>query len=321
MRSKYVLFFALWLVAASAIAQNWPLAKPIRLIVAYPPGGVSDSVARALAQSLATQLATPVLVENKAGASGSIGMDAVAKAAADGYTLGFASTSPLSLNPHLARVAYDPLKDITPVSRVMVSPILLLATPATKVSSMAELLALARAKPGSVRWATSGMGSLGHIMQAKLSALTGAEFNHIPYKGGGQQITDGLGGQYDILTVNADAAVLQHIKAAKLRPLAVGSPARLDALPQTPTLVELGLESANLMSVFGVYAPAGVAPNILERLNAAIQEAIASPVVRERLLNGDNLPSPSAAAEFARQISADHANFGRLIKSAAIQLD
>jgi tripartite-type tricarboxylate transporter receptor subunit TctC len=321
MKHKLLILIALWAAATLACAQSWPTAKPIRLLVAYPPGGVSDSVGRALAEKLAVQLATPVLVENKAGASGSIGLDAVAKSTPDGYTLGFASTSPLTLNPHLTRSAFDPFKDITPLARVMVSPVLLLATPATKATGLPELLAAARARPGSVRWATSGMASLGHIMQAQLAAAAGIEFTHIPYKGGGQQITDGLGGQYEILSVNVDSALLQHIKAGKLRALAVGAPARLDALPQVPTLAELGFETANLMSVFGVYAPAGTPAAVLERLNAEINKALATPALRDRLLASDNVPSPTSQAEFARQIAADFNNNGRMIKAASIRTE
>lgn len=248
-------------------------------------------------------------------------MEAVAKAAPDGYTLGFASTSPLTLNPHLRHATLDPLKDITPVARVMVSPVLLLATSATKAQTLPELLAAARAKPGSVRWATSGIASLGHIMQAQLSAAASVVFTHIPYKGGGQQITDGLGGQYEILSVNVDSAVLQHIQAGKLRALAVGAPVRLDALPQVPTLAELGFEPANLMSVFGVYAPAGLPAATLERLNAEINKALATPALRDRLLARDNVPAPASQAAFVRQIAADFNANGHMIKAASIQAD
>ncbi len=323
MNRKFLCGFALFATSMLTGAQTWPTAKPIRLVVAYPPGGVSDGVGRALAERLTAQLAAPVVVANRAGASGSIGVEVVAKAVPDGYTLGFASISPLTLNPHLATAAgaasVDPLKDIAPVARVMLSPVLLVATSATKASTLAELLALARARPGSVRWATSGMASLGHIMQAQLAVAANVEFTHVPYKGGGQQITDGLGGQYEVLSVNADSAVLQNVKAGRLRVLAVGAPARIDALPQVPTFKELGFEAANLMSVFGVYAPAGVAPATLERLNAEINKALAAPGLRERLTASDNVPAPASRAEFAQQIAVDFAGNGRLIKAAGIR--
>jgi tripartite-type tricarboxylate transporter receptor subunit TctC len=259
-RGSLALLASSLLAAAPALhAQTgpWP-AKPIRLIVAYPSGGVSDVVARALADKLGAQLNTPVVVENKAGASGSIGVDAVAKAAPDGYTLGFAAVSPLTLSPHLGKSPFDPAKDIAPVASVMYSPVLLLATPASDSKELKDLVAAAKAKPGAVRWATSGPASLGNIMLEQFKAGAKVDITHIPYKGGGQQITDALGGQFEVLSVNSAPAILQHIKAGKLRALAVGAPTRVDALPNVPTLAELGYAPANMSSLFGIFAPAGV---------------------------------------------------------------
>ena len=200
-----------------AMAQAWPTAKPIRIVVAYPAGGVSDTVARALADKLAVQLGTPVVIENKAGASGSLGVDAVAKAAPDGYTLGFAAVSPLALHPHLGKSPFDPQKDIAPVVSVMYSPVLLLGTSASKAADFKDLIATAQAKPRAVRWATSGQASLGHIMLEQIMGKSQVQITHVPYKGGGQQMNDALGGQYEVLSTNAGPAVLQHIKAGKFK--------------------------------------------------------------------------------------------------------
>src|SRR3954470_7771894 len=257
---------------------SWP-SKPIRLVVAYPPGGVSDAVARALADRLATTLGQPVVVENKAGASGSIGLDAVAKSAPDGHTLGFAAISPLALTPHLGKSPFDPARDLVPVVSVMDSPVLLLATSATPAKDLRELVAAARAKPGSVRWSTSGPASLGHIMLEQFKAAAKVDITHIPYKGGGQQITDALSGQFEVLSVNASPAISAQVQAGKLRPLAVGAPARLDSLPNVPTLAEAGYPAANLTSLFGLFAPAGTPPAIVERMNAEINKALALPDV------------------------------------------
>ena len=298
----------------------WP-TKPVRIVVAYPSGGVSDAVARNLADKLAVQLGTPVLVENKPGASGSIGMDAVAKAAPDGYTLGFSAISPLALNPHLVKSPFNPVKDIVPLVSVMYSPVLLLATSATPARDLRELMQAARAKPGAIRWATSGSASLGHIMLEQLGSLAKLEFTHVPYKGGGQQITDALGGQFEVLSVNSSSVIMQQIKAGKLRALAVGAPARLDALPAVPTLAELGYAPANLSSLFGLFAPAGVPAPVLARLNAEVNKAQALPDVRERLLSADNVPTGGTAAEFARQIAAESDNNLRVIRAAAIKAD
>jgi len=306
--------------AALAQAQPWP-SKPIRIVVAYPAGGVSDVVARALADKLAAQLGTPVVVENKAGASGAIGVDAVAKAAPDGSTLGFAAISPLVLSPHLGKLPFDPAKDVVPVASVMYSPVLLLATPATDAKDLAALLATARARPGAVRWATSGPASLGHIMLEQLKAGARVDITHVPYKGGGQQINDALGGQFEVLSVNTSPAIVQHVKAGKLRVLAVGAPARIDTFPGIPTLAELGYAPANLTSLFGVFAPAGTTAPVLERLNAEINKALVQPDLRARLTGADNVPTGGSAAEFARQIAQESENNARIVKAAGIKAE
>jgi len=307
-------------VALPALAQSWP-AKPLRIIVAYPPGGVSDVVARALADKLSPVLGQPVVIENKAGASGSIGMDAVAKSAPDGYTLGFSAISPLVLNPHLGKSPFDPARDIVPVASVMYSPVLLLATSATDAKDLSALLSGARARPGAVRWATSGPASLGHIMLEQLKAGARVDISHIPYKGGGQQINDALAGQFEVLSVNTGPAIMQHVKAGKLRPLAVGAPARLEALPNMPTLAEAGFAAANLTSLFGVFAPAGVPAPVLERLNAEINKALAAPDLAARLVASDNVPTGGSGAAFARVIATESENNARIIRAANIRAD
>ena len=306
------------LTHAQAPQPAWP-AKPIRIVVAYPAGGVSDTVARALAEKLAVQLGTSVVIENKAGASGSIGVDAVAKAAPDGYTLGFASISPLALNPHLGKSPFDPQKDIAPVVSVMYSPVVLLGTSASKARDFRDLLAMARAKPGEIRWTTAGPASLGHIMLEQIMATAQVQFTHVPYKGGGQQMNDALGGQFEVLSTNAGPAVLQHVKTGKLKPLAVGAPARLDSLPDVPTLAELGLPAANMSSLFGIYAPAQTPPAVLARLNAEVNKALALPDIRNKLDATDNVPTGGSAAEFARQIAQESENNARVIRSAGIK--
>ncbi|ASI68888.1 MULTISPECIES: Bug family tripartite tricarboxylate transporter substrate binding protein [Diaphorobacter] len=303
-----------------AQAQTWP-AKPIRIIVAYPAGGVSDVVARALGDKLSERLGTPVVVENKAGAGGTIGMDAVAKAAPDGYTLGFSAISPLVLNPHLGTPPYDATRDIVPVASVMYSPVLLLGTQAAKERDFRSLLATAKAQPGQVRWATSGLASLGHIMLEHIMQGSGVQITHVPYKGGGQQLNDALSGQFEVLSTNAGPAVMQQIKAGKLHPLAVGAPARLTTLPNVPTLGELGLPAANLNSVFGMFAPAGVPAAVLERLNAEINRALALPDIQARLEASDNVPTGGSAEAFRRQIAAESQSNARIIRAANIRLN
>lgn len=322
--SRRLALAALAAFAASPMAATaqaaWP-SKPIRIIVSYPAGGVSDVVARALGDKLSAQLSTPIVVENKAGAGGSIGMDMVAKAAPDGYTLGFSAISPLVLSPHLGKSPFDPAKDIAPVASVMYSPVLLMGTSANRAKDFRQLLATAQAKPGEVRWATSGLASLGHIMLEQIMLTSKVQITHVPYKGGGQQLNDALSGQFEVLSTNAGPAVMQQMKAGKLHALAVGAPKRLDTLPDVPTLAELGLPAANMSSLFGIFAPAQTPPAVLDRLNTEINKALALPDMKARLEATDNVPTGGKAADFARQIAAESESNARVIRAANIQLN
>lgn len=305
---------------AHAQATGWP-AKPLKVIVAYPTGGPADSAARQIAERLTTSLGQPVVIENRAGASGSIGMDALAKAAPDGHTIGFASISPLSLSPHVGRVPYDPLKDVMPVARVMYSPIYVLATPAFTGTSLADALAQARARPGRLNFATSGVASVGHLMLEALMRQAKVEINHVPYKGGGQIITDAVGGQFDLLTQNPSPTLNAMIAQGKLRVLAVAAPQRLSAMPDKPTLLELGHPAANLTSVFGFFAPARTRPEIVARLNTEINAVLATRDMQERLARIDNVVSPASVEQFVSQIAAEHEANARLVREAGIRAD
>ena len=305
--------------AVPVAAEAWP-TKPIRMVVSYPAGGVSDNVARALGDKLSAQLGQTVVIENKAGAGGAIGLDQVAKSPADGYTLGFSSISPLALSPHLGKMAFDPHKDIAPVVSVMYSPILILGTKANKAASFAALMEQSRKDPGSVRWATAGLASLGHIVLEQVRHQAKVDITHVPYKGGGQQMNDGLGGQYEILSTNASPTVMPHIKSGSFTPLAVGAPKRLESLPKVPTLAELGYPAANSTSLFGIFAPAGTPKAVLDRLNAEINKALAEPDIQQRLKASDNVPTGGTAAAFAKQIAAESVENAKIIKSAGITL-
>jgi tripartite-type tricarboxylate transporter receptor subunit TctC len=309
------------LCATAPVAQAQAVPKTIRIIVAYPAGGVSDVIARALGDKLAGQLGSTVVIENRSGASGTIGMDAVAKAVPDGATLGFSAISPLVLNPHLGKSPFDPLKDIAPVASVMYSPVLLLATPATGTRDFGTLLDDAKKRPGAVRWATSGQASLGHIVLEQLRAATKLDITHIPYRGGSQQLNDAVGGQFEILSINAGPSVAAQIQAGRLRPLAVGAPARLDSMPKVPTLAELGLPAANLTSLFGVFAPGATPPILVEKYNAEINKALASPEFRAKLLATDNVPTGGRVEAFADEIASEYESNGRIVKSAGIKPD
>jgi tripartite-type tricarboxylate transporter receptor subunit TctC len=307
--------------AAQAQTQTpWP-NRPIRLTVVYPPGGISDLVARALAEHLSLALSVPVLVEHRAGAGGSTGMEALAKAKADGYTLAFSAITPLTLNPWLGRVAYDSASDFTPLASVMHTPVLLVATPAFAAKTLAAAVQMARAKPGDVRWASSGFGTTGHLVLEQVQLASGAHFNHIPYKGGGQQLTDALSGQFELLSTNLGPQQLQYLRNGRLTALAVGAPRRLASLPELPTFAEAGFAAANLSSLFGIFAPAKLPGQIAARLNAEINLAMQTPALQHLLLSIDNLPAGGSAAAFSHEIGLASAQNQRMIKAAGLQAE
>lgn len=305
---------------AAAHAQAWP-SRPIRLIVTYPAGGVSDSVARLLAPRLAERLGTTVVVENKGGAGGSIGIDAMAKSAPDGHTLAFAAVSPVTLNPHVMKLPYDPLADVLPVASVMYSPVYLLATPAFTGTSFADAIAQSRAKPGSLRIATSGIASVGHLMVEQIRERAKIDWIHVPYKGGGQVITDAVGGQFELFTTNPSSAVNPQVAKGVLRLLAVGAPKRLDSHPDVPTLAELGHPDANLTSTFGVFAPAATPAAVVQRIADEIARLLAQPDLRQKLVEVDNLPAPSGPTEFKALVRREHDANARIVKAANIKAE
>ena len=319
----------LWLVmlacvampfAPPAVAQAWPV-KPLRIIVVYPPGGVSDATARAIGEKLAVFLGTRVVIENRAGAGGAIGMEALAKSAPDGYTIGFSAISPVALTPHLGKLNYDAARDIAPVVSVMYTPVLVVGTPAFTGGDFRDMIAMAQTRPGSLRWATSGSATVGHLVLEQIKASSGVNITHSPYKGGGQQLTDALGGNFEILSSNVGATQLQHIKAGKFKALAVGSPTRLEVLPDVPTLAEIGFPQANLTSLFGIFAPAKTPAAVIARLNADINKVLQMPEIRQRLLEADNIPTGGSPADFARQIAIDSDSNARIIKAANIKAE
>lgn len=318
--TRRAMLAAMAALALPARAQQWP-GRPLRLIIPYPTGGIADLIGRGLAARLATQLGQPLVVENRAGASATIGMDALAKAPADGLTLAFSAISPLVLSPALGRVPYDPVRDFTPVASVMISPILLMATNALAVRDFRDLLQHARDWPDTVRWATSGLASLGHLMLEELQAEAKVRLVHIPYKGGSQQINDALGAQFEILSTNAAPALNDYFKAGRLRPLAVGAPRRLESLPQVPTLAELGFPRANLSSHFGVFAPGNLPARLLDRLNGEVNTALEAPELRARITVAENLVTGGSARDFARQIAAEADSTLAIVRSVGIRAE
>lgn len=300
-------------------ADPWP-TRPVRIVVPYAPGGTSDAAARLLAERLGPVLGQTVVVENRPGASGTSGMDAMAKSS-DGHTFAFAAISPVTLNPHLQKVPYDALKDVAPVASVMYSPVYFVATSAFTGKTFADVLAQAKAQPGKLNVATSGMGSVGHLMLEQIGRKAGVKFNHIPYKGSGQVINDAAGGQFELFTTNPSPAVNGLIAQGKLRVLAVAAGQRLPAFPEAPTFTELGHPDANLSSVFGVFAPARTPVEVQQRLNAEVNKLLADKDVQERLTKLDNIVSPASRDQFAAQVQREHEANARVVKDAGIKVE
>ena len=304
-------------LALPAAAQSFP-SKPVRIIVVYPPGGTSDAVTRLIAEKLSASLGQQVLVENRGGAGGAIGMDAMAKSPPDGHTIAFSAISPLTLLPHVGKVPYDALKDVAPLASVMYSPVYLLATPAFAGKDFADVVAQAKAKPGALRVGTSGIATLGHLMVEQLR-IAGLDFTHVPYKGGGQVITDAAGGQFELFTANPSPGVNAMLQQGKFRMLAVAAPKRLAALPAIPTMTELGYPDSNYTSHFGFFAPARTPEAALKRLHDDINAALALPDVADRLVKLDNVVAPSSAAEFGQVVRREYEANAKVVAKAGIR--
>ena len=304
-------------LALPVAAQTFP-SRPVRIIVVYPPGGTSDAVTRLLAEKLAGALGQQVLVENRGGAGGAIGMDAMAKSPPDGYTIAFSAISPLTLLPHVGKVPYDALKDIAALASVMYSPVYLLGTPAFSGKDFADVAAQAKAKPGSLRVGTSGIATLGHLMVEQLR-IAGLDLTHVPYRGGGQVITDAAGGQFELFTANPSSGVNAMLQQGKFRILAVAAPRRLAALPAIPTMTELGYPDSNYTSHFGFFAPAKTPEASLKRLHAEINAALALPDVAERLARLDNVVATSSAEQFAGVVRREYEANAKIVAKTGIR--
>jgi tripartite-type tricarboxylate transporter receptor subunit TctC len=305
------------LCAAGAYAQAWP-AKPVRIVVAFSPGGSTDIVVRAMSDRLAQEFGQPVVVENRAGANGNVAAEYVAKQPADGYTV-LATADALPASAHLYKLAFDPMKDFTPVIQLTRQPIVLAVHPSTGATTLAELIALARAKPG-MGYATSGAGSGQHMVGEWVAKLAGVQLTHIPYKGGGQAIVDLVGGQVLIGSLGS-TPVIPHHKAGKLRILAQSTAARAPSLPDVPTYGEAGLQGIVLDQWLGLLVPAGTPPEAVRRLNAEVDKALALPAMRERFAQAALEGVGGSPEQFAKLYREDFEKYGRLVKELGIRIN
>ena len=304
-----------------AHAQAWP-AKPIRIIVPYPPGSGTDIMARRLGQRLGDRLGQPFIVDNRAGAGGSIGTEAVAKSAPDGYTLGIVDTGALAINPAIyPKLGYDPLRDFVPVIEVSQLPFMLVANPSLGVSTVGELIALAKREPGRINYASVGNGSAVHLATEMFKKQAGISLTHIPYKGSAPALTDVLAGTTPLMFVNLLSG-LPHVRSGKLKVLAVGPSTRLSALPDVPTVAEAGLPGYDFQAWIGIIAPAGTPTAIVDRLNSEIRSALTVAEIRDQLVNEGGMQIVGgSAAQFGSHLAGDIDHWRKVVKETGAKLD
>jgi tripartite-type tricarboxylate transporter receptor subunit TctC len=303
-----------------AFAQGYP-AKPVTFIVPFPPGGGTDISARTVAAKLTQKWGQSVIAENRAGAAGILGADAVAKARPDGYTLLIVNVGVTSINPTLyPKLPYDPDKAFAPISLICELPFVLMASPSFKPSSVKELVAFAKANPDKVTFASSGQGGSPHLTAELFQLATGTKLTHVPYKGGGPAMSDLMAGHVDLLF----ASVLEgsgHIKAGKLKGLAVTHAKRSPALPDVPTLAEAGVPNAESGSWIALLAPAATPPAIIDKVAADLKEAVSAPDVREKLIAQGAVPQASTPRELQGLIDKDRERYGRIIREKGLKAE
>ena len=313
------LLAALTLAFAALAAQAQYPNRPVKLIVPFPPAGATDIVGRIVAQKLGEQLGQPVVVENRPGAGGSIGSDLVAKSAPDGYTLLIATSSTHSIGPMLQKLPYDPLKDFAPITHVANVPNVLVVSPKLPVGSVAELIALAKSKPGQLNFASSGVGTIVHLNAELFKMLAGVDLVHVPYKGTALSIPDVANGSIAML-FDSLASVQPHIKAGRVRPLAVNAQKRSALLPEVPTLAEAGMPAFDRYTWFGMFAPAGTPAAIVERVQSGVLAALKAPDLLERFAAAGAEAVGSTPGQFVERIKSDAAKWAQVIKAANVKV-
>ena len=300
--------------------QAWP-SKPIRLVVPFPAGGGTDIIAREVAQKITETTKWAFIIDNKPGSGGNIGLDSVAKSPADGYSLVLGQTSNLAINPSLyKKLPYDPVKDLAPISMVASAPMTLVVATDSPYKSLADLVSAAKAKPGTINFATSGNGTVSHLAIELFQKEAGIKLVHIPYKGAAQGVTDVIGGQVQIYVASIPT-VIGHIKSGKMRALAVTSLKRVDDIPQTPTLAESGYTGFQATTWFGILGPAKLPKEVLVKLNAEINKALQNPELQKKLSDQGADVAGSTPDQFAKLIRGEMSKWGKVVKESGATID
>ena len=303
--------------AAVAAAAAWPM-KPVRLIVPFSPGGGTDIIARTLGQKLSETFGQQFIVDNRPGGGGTIGAETAVSAAPDGYTMCLVSAS-YTANPALYKLPYDPVNGIAPISLLAVGPLIAVASPSLKANDLKELIALARAKPGTITYGSSGIGSLAHLVGALLDQRTGVQMVHVPYKGAGPGLTDLLAGNINLAYYTA-VAVLPHVKSGKLRALGVTTEKRVDAFPGVPAIGEVvpGFAAEHW---YGMWGTPGTPPEIIARVNQAVGKMLQMPDLRDRIVADGFMPAHSTPEEYRKRLARDVARWKEVVKRGKIKID
>jgi len=307
--------------ASPALAQAPYPAKPIRLIVPFPPGGGTDLLARTVAQKLSDTLKWTVIIDNRPGAGGNIGVDAAAKAAPDGYTLVMGQTSNLAVNPTLyPKLPYDPLKDLAPVVLVASSPIAIVVPVQSRYKTFADIVAAAKAKPDSLTLGFPGNGTVAHLSGEQVKKAAGIQMQNVPYKGAAQAMTDVMSGQVDIY-MSSVPTLLGHVNNGKLRAIAVTSATRSSELPQTPTLAESGYPGFDASTWFGILAPAGTPAAIVKTLNTEINKVLKQPDVAAKLKSEGGDVLGGSTEQFGALLKTDIVRWGQIVRDSGARID
>jgi tripartite-type tricarboxylate transporter receptor subunit TctC len=309
---------SLLLLPAAGTAQDFP-TKPIKLIVPFPPGGPNDIIARVVGQRMSELTKQPIVIENRSGQAGVLGTDAVAKAAPDGYTIGITSASSLVINPSLEKMPYDVRKDLAPVTLNVTVPEMLVVASNVPANNMAELIALAKAQPGKLNFASAGVGGLPHLAGELFKLTAKLDIVHVPYRGAAPAINDLLGQQVQMTFLDLPV-ILPHIKAGSLKPIALGSPTRAPTAPDVPTTAEVGMPDLLIENWYGMIAPGGTPPKIIAELNRITNEAMADPGVKTKLADQGLTVAGNTPEHFRDFIDSETKKWAKVIKDAGVEM-
>ncbi len=311
---------ALVLFAGAAVAQSWP-ARPVRLISPFAPGGGADITSRAVAQKLATSFGQQVIVDNRGGAGGMLGVDLAAKSPPDGYTLVMGTIGPIAINPSLlSKMPYDPIRDLAPISQAAVAVNVLVVHPSLPVKSVKEFIALAKSRPNDLNYGSSGSGAADHLAGELFNAMVGVKMAHIAYKGGAPAMLDLVGGNVQLVFSTLSTATAA-IEGNRVRALAVAGSQRFAGMPDLPTMSEAGLKGFEVNNWYGLFAPAGTPKDIIARVSADAGKALAMADVKKRLMDAGIIAVSSSPEAFAAYIRAETDKWGKVIRTANIKAD